>query len=163
MVDDLSVSEPPVFDGFLVKSFPSYLWFWFKFWFLIVCNVWFIYFFIWFLYWLFSLTNSSLILRNVLLALGTFILISLFIGMVMYNVRLSGVCLPDDRVKNFNHIIANSYPLHGMSKLVVRFVDKDLFYSIAGWSNSDFGKIIVNIPDPIPILNVSNSSNVSNS
>lgn len=153
MVDDLNTNPTPSFDGYVSKSFPSYLWFWIKFWFVAICNLWFIYFFIWLLYGCWSLTNNSLMLRNVLLAVGSFILISLFIGMVMYNVRLSGICLPDSKSENFNHLLANSYPLNGVSKLVVRFVDRDLFNRIVGWSNSGFGKIVTSIPNSPNILN----------
>jgi hypothetical protein len=94
----------------------------------------------------------------VFLAIGSFVLISLFIGMVMYNVRLSGSCLPDDRVKNFNHLVANTYPLSGVSKLAVRFVNKDLFNRIDGWSNTGFGKAVTSIPNSPNILNDTNVS-----
>lgn len=156
LVDDLG--STPSFDGYFTKTFPSFLWFWLRFWFLILANIWFIYFFIWLLYGCWSLTNSALVLRNVFLALGSFILISLFVGMVMYNVRLSGVCLPDDRAKNFNHMMANTFPLHGVAKLGVRFIDKELFYRIAGWSNTGFGKAVTSIPNSPNILNETNVS-----
>lgn len=158
MVDDLNANPTPIFDGFLTKTFPAYLWFYLKFWFLILCNCWFIFFFIWLLYNLFALGNSSLIARNILLAIGSFILISLFVGMVMYNVRLSGMCLPEDKTKNFNHLLANTYPLNGVSKLAVRFINHDTFNRIAVWSNSGFGKMVTNIPKSPDLLNETNVS-----
>jgi hypothetical protein len=155
MVDDLNTSPPPVYDGFLTKTFPSYLWYWLRFWFLILCNVWMIYFFCWLIYGFWYMMDSNLIARNIIFTVITFLILSLFIGMIMYNVRLSGLCLPDDRAKNFNHQMANAYPLSGMSKLVVRFVNKDFFYRIAGWSNTDFGRLVTNIAQSPDILNQS--------
>ena len=162
LVDDLSANPIPHYDGFLTKTFPSYLWFWLKFWFLVVCNIWFIYFFIWLLYQLYSLGDNGLILHNTLMALGTFVLISLFVGMVVYNVRLSGLCLPDDRAKNFNTQMANTYPLHGVSKLAVRFVNKGLFDRITAWSDTGFGRAVSDIPNSPNLLNLTlNDTNVS--
>lgn len=162
-IDTLEASPRPSYDGFLSKSFPVWLWFWLKFWFVVICNLWMIFFFCWLIYGFWWSLEDGQRLRNILFTVLTFLILSLFIGMILYNVRLSGLCLPDDKGKNFNLQMKNSYPLHGVTKLVTHFVNGDLFYRIADWSQSDFGKIVVSIPQSPNILNDSevNVSSVS--
>jgi hypothetical protein len=161
MVDDLESSPRPVFDSVVSKSFPAWLWFWLKFWFLIVANIWFIYFFCWLIYGFWYMMNTDLIARNIIFTIITFLILSLFIGMIMYNVRLSGLCLPDDRAKNFNLQMKNTFPLHGLTKFFVHFINKDLFYRVADWSATDFGRLVTNIPVSPNVMNDSINVSVS--
>lgn len=66
-VDELESSSRPVWNGdFLNKGFPVWLWFWVKFWWFALANLWMLYFLCWVLYGFWSMTNNSLVLRNVL-------------------------------------------------------------------------------------------------
>jgi hypothetical protein len=152
-IDELESSARPLHPtSIFSKQMPVWLWFWVKFWFEAIYDLWFIYFFCWliYLFW-YSLNNQSLD-RNIIFTIITFLIISLFVGMIMYNMNLSGYCLPDDKLENFNLQMKHTYPLHGTIKFFSHWITKDLFYKVGSWTETSLGKMITSIP----------SSNVTN-
>lgn len=156
LVDRVEGSDRPMKPSSLVsKEFPPYIFFWCKIVFEAVTNLWFIYFFGWLLYLGFSSLNSSLVLRNIILTLVSYMIISMIVGMMMYNMLLSGYCLPSDKVKNFNLQLSHSYPFSGTIKFFSHLFSKDLFFRVGSWMDSDLGRLIVDIPSGNVSLNVS--------
>ena len=156
-VDSLESSARPLKPSSVVsKEFPPYLWFWIKFWSSIIINLYFIYFFLWLIYGFWYSMNSSLVARNVIFAIVSFLIISVFVGMIFYNMRLSGMCLPENKAVNFQTQMSNAYPLHGTIRLVQHTFNKDLFFKIGSWTTDNgFGQMISNIPSSNVSVNVS--------
>jgi hypothetical protein len=156
LVDRVEGSDRPLKPSSIVsKEFPPYIFFWCKIIFEVVTNLWFMYFFGWLLYLGFSSLNSSLVLRNIILTLVAYMVISMIVGMMMYNIALSGYCLPSDKVKNFGLQLSHSYPFSGSIKFFSHLFSKDLFFSVGSWMDSDLGRLIVDIPSSNVSVNVS--------
>ena len=142
-VDEVVAKDSPVkSSSFLSKSMPAYIWFWVKWWFQVISCFFMMYFFIWLIYgfW-YALDNTSLI-RNVLLTVVTFILISFFMGMVIFNMNLAGKSLPDNRQLLFQKQMQNSYPLHGTVKFFRYFVNKESLSDAYDWMNTGVGSAV---------------------
>jgi len=159
-IDELeSAPRPATTSGLWFKTFPAVLWFWIKFVFTIVANVWFMWFFAYGLYQCFQMISNTSQLRSIILAGVTFAVIAILTGMIIYNLSLAGKCLVNDRAKNFNAQMANAYPLHGIVKLAVHIFNKDLFNKVADWTQTGLGQAISNIPSAPDLLN--NSINIT--
>jgi hypothetical protein len=163
-VDELESTSRPVWSGGLFsKAFPIWLWFWVKFWWLAIANLWMLYFLCWVIYGFWSMTNDSLILRNIIFTVITFLLISFIVGMMVYNLNLSGKCLTDNKNKVFSGLMINSYPLHGTIKFFTHFLTGDLFHKVSDWVDTPTGRAISGINERVNIYNVSNSSAINSS
>jgi hypothetical protein len=159
MVDTLESAPRPVHPTSITsKAFPVWLWFWCKWWFFLIVNFYLIYFFFWLLYILFKALNNESMIRNVLLAILTFTIISFIVGMMIYNMKLAGYCLPENKVQNFNSQVKNSYPFHGTVKFVHHFMTRDLFSRVSDWTDTGFSRMITNIPSRNESLQYYNAS-----
>lgn len=151
-VETLAGGDVPRFEGFFVKSFPSYIWFWFLFIVNVVADLYFVFFFGWVLYELWSLLDTSKVLRNVLLAVGSYVVLSFLIGTMLFINDASGKVLPDDAVAVW---LDKSYPFEGTVKFVTFFVNRDSLTRVADWSESPIGSMIVNTPQAEDNVSVS--------
>lgn len=145
-VETLAGGDVPRFEGFFVKSFPSFMLFWFLFIVNVVADLYFVFFLGWALYELWSLLDTSKVLRNVLLAVGSYVVLSFLIGTAMFINDASGKVLPDDAVMVW---LDKSYPFEGTVKFVTFFVNRDSLTRVADWSESPIGSMIVNTPTAV--------------
>ena len=167
-VDLLESSERPRASSVLSREFPAVVWFWVKFVFEVVSNLWFMYFFCWLIYGFWRAMNQESLIRNIVLTAVTFVLIALFVGMIMYHVSISGKCLVPEKGKVFNALMENSYPLHGTIKFFTHFINGNLANRVVAFGDTSLGRATFNVPDSPNIYNVTtnttaiiNSSNVS--
>jgi len=164
-IDTLESSARPVHPtSFTSKAMPVWLWFWIKFWVSAIANLWFIYFFCWLIYLFWDSLNNSSLARNIIFTIITFLIISFFVGMIMYNMMLAGYCLPNDKVKNFNLQMKNTYPMHGTFKFFHHWINKDLFIKVGSWTDTELGKLVSDIPssnETNTALNLSVNKNIS--
>lgn len=142
-VEELASGDVPRFEGFLMKSFPHFLGFWFSFVVNVIADLYFVFFLGWGLYELWSLTNRSLILRNVLFAIGSYLILSFFIGTAMFVYDSSGKCLPNNSVGVW---LDKTYPFEGTVKFVTFFINRDALTRMADWTESPVGSFILNTP-----------------
>lgn len=157
-VDSLESSPRPIHPSSMFsKAFPTWLLFWCVWWFGIIADIFFIYFFIFLIYFCWSLTDDGLILRNAIFTTITFIIISMFVGMIFFNLSLAGTYVPSGKTKIFNTQMSHIYPFHGIIKLITHFITKDLFYRVDEFANSPFGQVINYIPNS----GINMSNNVS--
>lgn len=156
-IDDLESSARPVRPSSIISSsFPVWLWFWCVFWFQIISSIWFIWFVGWIIYNLFNSLNAVSSARNLVLTIFSYLIISMFTGLLLFNMSLAGLTMPSSRMQIFNLELMNSYPLHGVVKLVSHFYSRDLFTRVADWATDNgFGRMVSNIPSS---LNISNTS-----
>lgn len=156
-VDALESGARPVKPASIVsKAMPKNVWFWIKFYFNVVTDLFFIYFFCWLVYGFWNAMDNQSLIKNIILTVASFLLISLFVGMVLFFMSLHGKTLPDNEVKCFNLIIKQTYPLHGTIKFFAHFINGDLFHKLGTWMDTDLGQAITGIPQ-----NYNSSSNIT--
>lgn len=145
-VDLLESVERPHFQGFFNKSFPSYLWFWLKFWSLTIMNLYFIFACGYLIYIIFKSFDNTNLVKNITLAVIVFLLLQFFVGLLMFSMSMAGKTLPDNRVDVLNEEILASIPMEGTFKLVKHIINKDLFYKIIEVAETPIGTAITNVP-----------------
>jgi hypothetical protein len=145
-VEELAGGNVPHFEGFFVKSFPHFLGFWFLFVVNVVADLYFVFFLFWILYWCWSLLDTSKVLRNVLLALGSYVVLSFLIGTAMFIHDASGKTLPQNSMSVW---LDKTYPFEGTVKFVTFFISRESLTRIADWSESPIGGFIVNTPQGV--------------
>lgn len=146
-IDELeSKPRPESPSGIFSKAFPTWLWFWCKWWFLAIIDIWLVWFLLWALYTIFKMIDQTSMLKNILLAVLVFALIQFFAGVVLYSMNHAGQKLPDDKLAIFGDEMKNSIPLHGTFKLVTHIFNKQLFYKVQNFAGTGFGQALTNIP-----------------
>lgn len=146
-VESVVTHQTPAFTGLFQKSFPSYLWFWLKFYLNMIGNLYFIFFFIMLLYWGFRMLNQTSALKNILLAALTYLIITTLAGTLLYVADMNGRTMPVGRDTAIKHWWMSSYPLEGVSKTVMYYVAPSTLKSIADWTEtSAIAPIITNVP-----------------
>jgi len=164
LVDSIESKERPTFDGFFAKTFPSFFWFWLKFWLQALSNLYFIIFLLWFIYFIFSLQDDGLIARNIISAIGIFVAIQFLFGLLLFGMNIQehydSVTYQNEtyvkvpaKLSYFNDAMAHSIPFEGTWKFFSHWITKDLFYKIQAVANTDIAQAITNIPDNGTMLN----------
>ena len=162
LVDNLELSPHPMYSSNVFSTqFVSWLWFWTKFWFSAITDMWFIYFVIWLLYGGFMFLHSDSKALALSLALVSFIVLTILSGMIIYNLALAGKCLVPDQMTNFNAQMVNVYPMHGTLKFFDHFITGQLFREVASWTQTGLGQAVSNIPLSVNTSQVVNSTNIS--
>jgi preprotein translocase subunit SecG len=164
-VDDLLEGNHPAKpSGFFSKATPVWLWFYVKWWFQVASCIFMMYFFGWLLFGFWQAMNNESLIKNILLAFFSFILISIFMGMIVFNMSLAGKTLPDDKQLLFSKQMQSSYPFHGMVKFVTYFVNRDSLSRAYDWVQTPTGSILTGIPQNYNSsgnVSINNTSNVS--
>ena len=146
--EKLATHQAPEYTGVLNKSFPVFLWYWLTTFFDVVGSLYFIFFFGICIYWLFGAINNTSPLRNVLLTVGTYAVLTFMVSTVLFMADNAGRQLPTDKNEAIKVWALQSYPFQGISKLVMYFVAQDTLKGIADWTENGgvIPSIITNIP-----------------
>ena len=165
LAEQVAAHETPPFTGFFQKTFPTFIWFWLKFFFDAVSSLYFIFFFGWLIYWLFSVISNTSPMRNVLLMLLTYVVLTFIISTMLFMADNAGRTLPATKGESMKVWLLGSYPGQGVSKFVMMFAAPSALKSVADWSESGdlIPSIITNIPSGTVKLNdtVQNSTNAT--
>lgn len=141
------------------------LWYRVKFWFDVLLNIYFMVLLIYLLFKVYMSLNSSLPAINVLLALVTFALLQVVVGLAFFGLNLDtyyptinissvgyneshAIIVPKDKVSILNDEFRRSYPFEGVISLVNHLMGNDLFSRTGEFEESLVGKIILDIPEP---------------
>lgn len=159
LAEQVASEQTPAFTGFFQKSFPPFLWFWLKFVFEGISSLYFIFFFGWLLFWGFSSINNTSPLRNFLLTMLTYLILTLLISTMLFMADNAGRTLPTDKPTAVKVWALGSYPFQGVSKLVMLFAMPTTLKKIADWSESGkfLPSIITNIPTETVKMNLSSN------
>jgi hypothetical protein len=146
--EHLATQQAPVYTGVFQKSFPVFIWFYITTFFDVVSSLYFIFFFGICIYWVFQAINNTSPLRNALLTVATYAVLTFMLSTMLFMADNAGRQLPASGGDSIKAWALSSYPFQGVSKLVMLVVTPNTLKSIADWTENGgiVPAIITNIP-----------------
>lgn len=98
------------------------------------------------IYSIFRGIDSVSPLKNIILTLIFYFLLTSYMSLLMFNSSLHGSTLDNDEIKIIKNDLSNSVPFHGLYKLVSYTIKGELFSKVVKWTDTNVGQAITNIP-----------------